>query len=449
MLHRLYTKILNNKVCDFKITSKRCSALFINGPKATDSFVYVTPYIDFNDRLKEKDIIQADIEKRKMQFDLLKLENLWSVYEELKTRKMGYDSRKQEVSKELEELLKCKQEGDHVDKLKIQVHLLKENIRKLKEPLWSAEEAAMIEALKLPNILHNLTPDIDNKIIFEHGLKPVNDKDHLKIGKDRNLIHFTKNENYYLKGDAALFELGAKFYFSKVLKENNYTQFSNPDFSKSLIIEGCGEDHTNSDSTFILHHNEDNKVNIDSRLHLTGGGSLYSFFAYHAKNVLYAKVLPLTYFSMGRQYIPSPTDEDNLYHVSQSSVIQLFNATRNETELNEMLNNVIDLIKKLYTPLNYHYRLSFVAATKLNAWESLRLVIEMYSSSQKKYMEVGNISLSGDFISKRLMFTYTEEKQSKFPHILSGSILNVPKLLACVLEQDDEFVLPKQFGIEN
>ncbi|XP_046963927.1 serine--tRNA synthetase-like protein Slimp [Vanessa cardui] len=448
MLHKLYTKVLNTKICDYKIISKRCSALFINGPKATDSFVYLTPYIDYKERIKENDLVKAEIEKRKIQFDLLKLENLWSVYEELKTRKLEYDSRKQEVSKELEQLLKSKQEGDNVEKLKIQVHLLKENIRKLKEPLWSAEEAAIIEALKLPNKLHNLTPDVD-KIIYEHGSKPNNDKDHLKIGKEKNLIHFIKNENYYLKGDAALFELGAKFYFSKILKENNYTQFSNPDFSKSLIIEGCGEDHTNSDSTFILHHNEDNKVNIDSRLHLTGGGSLYSFFAYHAKNVLYAKVLPLTYFSMGRQYIPSPTEEDNLHHVSQSSVVQIFNATRNETELDGTLNNIIDLIKKLYTPLGYHYRLSYVAANQLKTWESLRLTIEMYSSSQKNYMEVGNISLSGDFISKRLMFTYTEEKQSKFPHILSGTILNVPKLLACALEQDGEFILPKQFAIEH
>nr|XP_026499763.1 serine--tRNA synthetase-like protein Slimp [Vanessa tameamea] len=448
MLHKLYTKVLNKKICDYKIISKRCSALFINGPKATDSFVYITPYIDYNERMKEKDLIKAEIEKRKIQFDLLKLENLWSVYEELKTRKLEYDTRKQEVSKELEQFLKSKQEGDNVEKLKIQVHLLKENIRKLKEPLWSAEEAAITEALKLPNKLHNLTPDVD-KIIYEHGSKPNNDKDHLKIGKDKNLLHFTKNENYYLKGDAALYELGAKFYFSKILKENNYTQFSNPDFSKSLIIEGCGEDHTDSDSTFILHHNEDNKVNIDSRLHLTGGGSLYSFFAYHAKNVLYAKVLPLTYFSMGRQYIPSPTEEDNLHHVSQSSVVQIFNATRNETELDGMLNNIIDLIKNIYTPLGYHYRLNYVAANKLNAWESLRLLIEMYSSSQKSYMEVGNIALSGDFISKRLMFTYTEEKQSKFPHILSGTILNVPKLLACALEQDGEFFLPQQFAIEN
>lgn len=449
MLHNLFTKGLVKKVSDIKIISKRFSALFINGPKASENYVYVTPHVDFNDHIKDKDLIKAEIKKRKLEIDLSKIENLWSAYEELKTRKFEYENKKERISKELSEMIKNKQEGDHFEKLKIQINLLKDNIKKLKEPLWSVEELAILEVLKLPNRLHNLTPEQDNQIIFEHGVKPSNNKNHLQIGKENNLIHFTKNENYYLKGVAALFELGAKFYFSRILKNNGYTQFSNPDFTKSLVIEGCGGDHTSSDSTFILHHNEDTKVNPDSRLHLTGGGSLYSFFAYHAKNVLYPKVFPLKYFSMGRQYVTSPVEEDSLYHVSQSSVIQIFNVAKNETELNNMLHSNIDCIKSVYTQLGYHYRLSFVTANKLNIWESLRLVIEMYSSSKKCYMEVGNISLSGDFISKRLMFTYTEDKQNKFPFILSGTILNVPKLLACVLEQDDEFVLPEQFGIEN
>ncbi|CAH2093641.1 unnamed protein product [Euphydryas editha] len=399
--------------------------------------------------MKDKDLIKAELKKRQLEIDLNKIENLWSAYEELKTRKLEYENKKEKISKELSVMIKNKQEGNHFEKLKIQINLLKDNIKKLKEPLWSIEELAILEALKLPNKLHNLTPELYDQIIFEHGVKPNNNKDHLKVGKEKNLIHFIKNENYYLKDDAALFELGAKFYFSQILKNNSYIQFSNPDFAKSLVIEGCGGDHTNSDSTFILHHNEDTKVNADSRLHLTGGGSLYSFFAYHAKNVLYDKVFPLKYFSMGRQYSPSPVKEDSLYHVSQSSVIQIFNATRNEAELNDVLHSNIDLIKKLYTQLGYHYRLSFVAADRLNMWESLRLAIEMYSSSQKCYVEVGNISMSEDFISKRLMFTYTEDKQYKFPFVLSGTILNVPKLLACILEQDDEFVLPEQFGIDN
>ncbi|XP_045771288.1 serine--tRNA synthetase-like protein Slimp [Maniola jurtina] len=440
--------ILSNKPCLPKIL-KRSSALFINGPKATDNFVYVTPHIDFPERIKQKDVLKSELRKRQSKINLDKLENLWFVYEELKSRKTELDKKKVEVSMELGNLLKEGSTGDSVEKLKIQVALLKENIKKLKVPLWSAEEMAIVESLKLSNSIHPLTPDGGRNILFEYSSRPSNNKNHLKIGKDYNLINFTKNENYYLLGDAAVFELGANFYFSKILKQKNFIQFSNPDFTKSLVIEGCGTDHTNPDSTFILHHNEDTEGNSDNRLHLTGAGSLYSFFAYHTKNVLYNKVLPLKYFTIGRQYVPSPIEESSLLHASQSSVVEMFIATKSSTELYEVFDQVINITRDLYTQLGYHFRLSLVPANELNMWESLRLAIEMYSSSHKGYVEVGNISLSGDFISKRLMFTYTEEKQTKFPHILSGTILNVPKFLACVLEQNNDFVVPELFRVEQ
>ncbi|XP_047999394.1 serine--tRNA synthetase-like protein Slimp [Leguminivora glycinivorella] len=307
----------------------------------------------------------------------------------------------------------------------------------------------MLEVLKLPNTLHEKTPLKEYQVIHSHSSTPNNNKDHLKIGREKNLINFKKNENYYLTGDAAIFELGAKFYFNNVLRNSNFIQFSNPDFVKSVIVEGCGEDHTDPDATFILHHNEDTKVNPDSRLHLTGGASLCSFFAYHAKNVLFAKSLPLNYFSMGRQYIPSPTEEDNLFHVSQASVVQIFNVTKGSKECDVSRGRIIEILKDAYTKLGYHYRIVLVPAHELALWESLRVVIEMYSSSMKKYVNVAEISVSGDFISKRLMLTYTENKESKFPHIISGTVLNVPKLLACAIEQDSEFSIPDMFKIEN
>ncbi|XP_039751954.1 serine--tRNA synthetase-like protein Slimp, partial [Pararge aegeria] len=432
----------------FKIF-KRSSALFINGPKATDNFVYVTPHIDFPERIKQKDVLKSELFKRQAQINLHKLEDLWSVYEELKTKKMELERKKVQVSSELGNLLKEGAEGDGIEKLKIQLALLKENIKKLKVPLWSAEEMAVVESLKLPNTLHPLTPDQGRNIIYQYSSLPSNSKNHLEIGKNQNLIHFTKNENYYLQGNAAVFELGAKFYLSKILKQNNFIQFCNTDFTKSLVVEGCGLDHTDPNTTFILHNNEDAEGNSDSRLHLTGAGSIYSFFAYHTKNVLHHKVLPLKYFAIGRQYVPSPTEEDSLFHVSQSSVVEMFIVTKNCTELDAILDDVIVIIKDIYAQLGYHFRLSLVPANQLNMWESLRLSIEMYSGSQKDYVEVGNISLSGDFISKRLMVTYTEEKQTKFPHILSGTILNVPKFLACVLEQSSDFVVPEPFRVEN
>lgn len=431
------------------VSTVRHSALFINGAKASENFVFVVPHIDFSERIKNKELLQEELIQRKLNVDLGKVQKLWSMYEEIKHQKLINDEKKAELSRELSKLIKDNSNADDINRLKIQVNLIKDNLKKLKVPLWSAEEAAIVEVLKLPNALHPQTPDSENKILYTHLSPPNNKKDHLKIANDLKLVHFKKNENYYLKGDAALFELGAKFYFNDMLKKNKFVQLSNPDFVKSVVVEGCGINHTDPYSTFILHHNEDTKVNVNSRLHLTGGGSLCSFMAHYAKNVIYSKMLPLKLFAMGRQYKPSLSVEDSLFHVSQSSVVQMFGVTKNDEDLESMLNDTIELLKLAYSQFGYHFRMSIVTADKLCMWESLRVIVEMYSSSLESYVEVANISLSGDFISKRLMFTYVDNKNSHFPHLMSGTVLNVPKFLACVLEQDEEFVLPKQFQVNN
>lgn len=437
------------KAWDCKILQRRHSALFVSGAKATENYVYITPHVDFPERTQQKDAFIKVLQRRKADIDLVKVEGLWKVYQDLNMKKAEYIKKKEEISRQLGKLIKNEPDSEETKKLKMQSDFIKENIKKLKSPLWSAEEAAIVEYLKIPNDLHSRTPDGNNEVLYTHLSKPQNTKHHLQIGKELNIIDFKKNENYYLLGNGAMFELGAKFYFSKILKDSSFVQFSNPDFVKSMIIEGCGKDHTNPDISFILHHNEDNKVNVDSRLHLTGGGSLCSFLAYHAKNIMYAKVLPLKYFTMGRQYVPAVSNEDSLFNVSQSSVIEMFGITKTEQDQDAFLEEVIDILKLAYTKLGYHFRLSLVSAEKLEMWESLRVAVEMYSTSLKDYVEVGNVSLSGNFISKRLMFMYKENNENKFPCLISGTVLNVPKLLACALEQDESFTVPNFVKIER
>ncbi|XP_047518186.1 serine--tRNA synthetase-like protein Slimp [Pieris napi] len=450
MLHKTLIKFNSKNV--FKILPVRFSALFINGSKATENFAFIVPHVDFPNLMKNKDMLQTMIIKRKSNYDLHKLENLWEVYNDLRNLKLQQEKSKSKLSKELSELLKLKNEGNEVEKFKIQINLIKENIKNLKSPLWSAEEAAMVEALNVPNLLHKLTPDQENNVIFQHKSPPSTTKNHNVVGKQKNLFKYVQNTHtlVYLLGDAALFELGSKFYFSDFLKRSKYIQFSNPDFVKSLVVEGCGVDHTDPTSTFILHHNDDTAFNKDKRLHLTGAGSLYSFLAYHTKNVIYGKVLPLKYFSLGRQYTPTGKEENHsLFNLSQSSAVQIFGVARDNNELDELLEEILCMVKTLFNELDYHYRLSYVAADKIHVWESLRVSIEMYSTSLKKYIEIGHLSLIGDFMSKRLLFTYTDNKEAKFPHILSGTILNIPKFLGCVLEQDEEFSIPDVFRVEN
>lgn len=152
---------------------------------------------------------------------------------------------------------------------------------------------------------------------------------------------------------------------------------------------------------------------------------------------------------MGRQYNPSAHKEDSLFHVSQASVIELFGVTKTAEDLDNLLDSLVETLKNVYSMFGYHFQFTIAPAEDLQMWESLRISIQMYSISLERYIEVGNISLSGDFIAKRLMYTYVENKEHKFPYLLSGTVLNVPKLLACILEQDKDFVIPEIFQVKN
>lgn len=434
----------------------RNSALFVNGEKAMETFAFVTPHIDITKRLQNVEKVKEELRYRNCDFNVEKLQGIWDFYKELQSSKQSVDAKVEEIVAEIKKLYSLPKDDDvtkEISKFKLHNKILKDDLKALKKSLWSVEESAFVQALKLPNALHERTPvGADFEVIFEHLQKPELHKTHLEIGAEKNLVQYSNTQNYYLKNGAAIFELGSQYYLSRRLREVNFVQFSNPDFAKSLIVEGCGYDHTDPKSTFILQHNEVEKVHVDKRLHLTGSASLAAFFAYHAKNVVYMKSMPLKYFCIGRNYKPTFDNDTSkgLFSVSQSSALEIFVATEDTTEkMNATLDSLIELTIQIYKDFGQHFRVCYLPARELNRSESLRVSIQMFSPSSDKYVEVGNLSVSDDFISKRLLFTYMEGKHVRFPKIISGSLLNVPKALACILESSEDFSLPECCEVKN
>lgn len=85
MLRNNINLLTRTLVSSKKILLRR-SALFINGAKASETFVFVTPHNDLPELIKQRSMIQEQLEKRQTNFDLDKLEKLWIVYEELKNK---------------------------------------------------------------------------------------------------------------------------------------------------------------------------------------------------------------------------------------------------------------------------------------------------------------------------------------------------------------------------
>lgn len=412
------------------VTRRLSSALYVTADKAQDHFVLLTPYINFDKQLENKPNLERSIKLRGINVDLEKIERRWQFFRYLDEQRLTLEQTRGEISKEISDLLK---KGDDVENLKLQAKLIKDDLKMLKNYLYGVEESAALAVLSLPNTLHPNTPEETERVLFEHLPTPRrSSRSHMEIGG--SLIKFINPYLYYLRGDAALFEYLLMSYMSSTLA--SFTRISNSDFCRSVIVEGCATDFRDK-SVFTLERcTGDGEF---TRTHLVGGASLYAFMTYFTKHIVTEKRLPLRLFTTARLYNPNMVRDEGLFSVNQEMSVEFFLALKDdEQELEEEFNKVVALIIESYKVLGYHFRLVYVPAKKLKNHEHLRVSIEMFSSFTQTYKEVGHCSIIDSFLSKRLLFTYDVNKERKFVRVISGTLLKVPPLLACVLENNGQ-----------
>lgn len=415
------------------------SALFVTGNKAQNVFSVLTPYIDFDERIQNRQELIDNIKLRSLNIDIDKIEKQWAFYKHIDETKNVLEETKSILGKEITSLLKSPEgKEDEIEKLKADAKLTKNDYKNVRDYLYSIEELAVLKVLALPNVLHFRTPARDPHVLYEYK-ENVSERtpSHIDLVTKNDWFHFSHPSFVYLKNDAAYFEFAIINYINNFMLDTNFMPFSNSNFARSVVVEGCGTDFFNKNEVFTLENNDTDESNDVIRTHLTGGASLYSFMAYFTRHMLQLSHLPLKFFTIGRNYIPSQIEGNSLLNLSQYTQINSFLATTNgDGVMNEEFDRFVERIKCLYESLGYHYRLVYLPANEINKNESLRLSIQMYSNHLQKYVEVGYVSIYGDFISKRLLFNYVDNKERKFPKVISGNILNIHKVLACAIENN-------------
>lgn len=408
------------------------SALYVTGDKAQQVFVPLKPFIDFDKYLLDKQLLKNNIELRKLDIDVDKLEKRYQFYLSLKERKTILSDSKVYINELYSQIIKEPDlDIDKINALKMHKHVISEELKSLKEYLYGLEENVMTSFLNLPNHLHCNTPTDGSKTIYEYLEKPSHSSSsHMELGDKKQLLEIV-NSLVYFKNDLALYEIYLTNYVVNILINNKFTQFSNADFSRSIVVEGCGKEIVNN-SDFITLCDPHSKFSDINRLHLTGGSSLYAFMVYLAKNIIQRSYFPLKLFCIGRSYQGNVKNCLDLFNLYQESTANIFIATIEDPI--EHLNKLKDIIIEMYKNLGFHFKIVYIEASKIALNESCRMSIQMYSNFKQEYVEVGYISLYDDYISKRLLFLCNDNKKELFPKIISGNILNVQKLVGCILE---------------
>ncbi|XP_053975489.1 serine--tRNA synthetase-like protein Slimp [Hylaeus volcanicus] len=434
------------------------SALYISGRKATECFSFLTPYLDFDNKLTDMDKLQRDLTSRGLNVDAEDVKKMWEFYKSLDSVK----SRVEEKADDIKSKLRKYHTNDHLtsdevaefQKLTLQCQTLKAELRNIKEIIWDLSESVVERMLKLPNEIDEKTPIHSPEILRRAGAlhefsATGKKKNHIEIGRSLGLLEYKNPMQYYLCNDAALFEIGVLNYAGTIFSADNMIRVIGSDFSRSLVVEGSGLNHEDPLHAFVIDNHNDVENNSPNRMHLVGGASLIAFLAMHAKQLINPNHFPVKYFSTGKQYTPFPsgTAPIGLFTVCQTSAAHVFALVKdtNSAEYRTQFERLLNVVCQLYDNICSHYQIVVRPASELRPWETMRVSFELWSSFSQQYVEVGHISICGDYFSKRLLIAYQTPAGRDFPSIISGTVLSVPRLLGCLLEQNPEkFVIPSK-----
>jgi seryl-tRNA synthetase len=141
---------------------------------------------------------------------------------------------------------------------------------------------------------------------------------------------------------------------------------------------------------------------------------------------------------------------NRLHQFEKVEIVQVVEAEKSYTALDEMVGHVEQLIRSLNLP----YRILRLCGGDMSFASALTYDFEVYSAAQKRWLEVSSVSNFETFQSNRMKCRYKDESgKNQFVHTLNGSSLALPRIMACLLENNQTEnnielpqVLHKYFG---
>ncbi|XP_031620561.1 serine--tRNA synthetase-like protein Slimp [Contarinia nasturtii] len=429
MLKRLLQT--NNNV--FFSSRRFFQALYVSNKNIKKNVRILTPILDFKHRFTNPKVLADNLKRRGLsdQFNIDDLLAQWEIHSHIKAKKDEIECLLEETSKHLKEAKKGKtlqKREDEKRKYTLELETLRTDMQHCTNSLDEIELKFVNKFLSLPNELSNKTPQ-EAQVILSFGSITQDECAHHLVYD--NVIEYFNNTTYYLKGDAAKFDHQFAEYCLNYFRKHGFVDFGNPDFAKTILVEGMA---LPLKKLFEVPH--ELNVHHTNLTHLVGNSSMLSFLGYLTQLLVWSSYLPIQWISAGQTYIRIDHDKLSLYNVCQTSNVQIFQAGTEEQML-EKFNETLKLIEQLFQKLDTHFRIVYTPAKDLNLAECLSAKIEMFSPHLKRYIEVGNLTHYSDYISKRLLFSYVKDRKANeidFPHIVSGTVCNLTRTLAIILE---------------
>ncbi|MDG1291667.1 MAG: serine--tRNA ligase [Flavobacteriaceae bacterium] len=351
-------------------------------------------------------------------------------------------SKSNQLAKEIGALFKSGQIGE-ANELKTQTAALKTTAKELQEQLQNVETELLSIRTQIPNVPDESVPsgtsENDNEEVFSAGNIPdLGDQalPHWELATQYDLIDFDLGSKItgagfpVYKGKGAKLQRALIQYFLDKNTTAGYTEFQVP----YMVNEesGFGTGQLPDKEGQMYHIPEDGLYLIP-----TAEVPLTNLFR---NQLLEVKDLPICltgYTPCFRReagsYGANVRGLNRLHQFDKVEIVRLEEPQNSRAALDGMVDHVKSILEELELP----YRILKLCGGDLGFTAALTFDFEVYSTAQKRWLEISSVSTFNSFQSERLQLRYKDKNGKKQAvHTLNGSSLALPRVVAGLLENN-------------
>ena len=349
-------------------------------------------------------------------------------------------SKSNQVAKEIGILFKSGQ-TEQANLLKAKSVNLKTTGKSLQDELQNVESTLISIRTQIPNVPDESVPsgnsERDNEEVFSAGTIPnLNEHalPHWELAVKYDLIDFDLGSKItgagfpVYKGKGAKLQRALIQYFLDKNTEAGYAEFQVPHLVNK--DSGFGTGNLPDKEGQMYHIPEDGLYLIP-----TAEVPLTNFFR---NQLLEVKDLPICLTSYtpcfrreAGSYGANVRGLNRLHQFDKVEIVRLEEPQNSRDALDQMVEHVKSIIEELELP----YRIIKLCGGDLGFTAALTFDFEVYSTAQKKWLEISSVSTFNSFQSERLQLRYKDKNGKKQAvHTLNGSSLALPRVVAGLLE---------------
>jgi seryl-tRNA synthetase len=409
---------------------------------------------EVKERLTVKNFAEVDL-----------VDEILSMDEERKKLQQEFDNTQAKVnstSKEIGQLM-AKGSKAEAEIKKKDVATFKNSLQPITDKLAEVEKKLQETLVKLPNLPSDKVPPgktpADNIVVRAGGNEPklaANALPHWDLIKKYDIVDFETGAKItgsgfpLYKGKGAKLQRALIHYFLDFNTAAGYTEYLPPFMVNETTAYGTGQlpdkegqmYYMQADNFYMIPTSEVPVTNI-YRDEIVKEENL------PIKMTAYSPCFRREAGSFGKDV----RGLNRVHQFEKVEIVQLVHPEKSYDVLEEMVNHV----EKLLNTLGLPYRILKLCGGDMSFASALTYDFEVFSAAQQKWLEVSSVSNFETFQTNRMKIRFKDSNgKMQLVHSLNGSSLALPRIVACLLENNQTangikipLALQSYFGAES